>query len=114
LIGQFGGNWHPLIAQIHLTGTGIGQLRTIQTIEAKQIVERLEAIDNSGRFYRYTNIAGLPVSNYTGMLSVKPNGTGSFVEWSAQFLPNGQGTIIVKNIVSTLFKTGLESLRLRC
>jgi hypothetical protein len=114
LIGEFGSVWHPLIAQIHLTGTGIGQLRTIQTIEAKYIVERLEAINNSDRFYRYSNIAGLPVSSYTGMLSVKPNGTGSSVEWSAQFLPNGQGTIIVKNIVSSLFKTGLESLRSRC
>jgi hypothetical protein len=111
LIGQFGSSWHPLIAQIHLTGTGIGQLRTIQTIDAKQIIERLEAIDNSGRFYSYSNITGLPVSSYTGMLLVKPNGAGSSVEWSAQFLPNGQGTIIVKNILSTLFKTGLESLK---
>jgi hypothetical protein len=51
-------------------------------------------------------LRGLPVANYTGMLSVKPNGAGSSVEWRAQFLPNGQGTIIVKTIVSTLFKTG--------
>ena len=28
LIGQFGGAWHPLIARVSLTGTGIGQLRT--------------------------------------------------------------------------------------
>jgi hypothetical protein len=113
LIGQFGGYWHPLIAEIRLTGTGPGQLRTIETIDGKQIVERLEAIDNSSRFYRYANIAGLPVANYTGMLSVKPKGAGSSVEWRAQFLPNGQGTIIVKTIVSTLFKAGLDSLKSR-
>ena len=46
LIGQFGGTWHPLIAKIQLTGTGIGQLRTIETIDGKQIIERLEAIDD--------------------------------------------------------------------
>ena len=113
LIGQFGAYWHPLIAEIRLTGTGPGQLRAIETIDGKQIIERLDAIDNSGRFYRYANIAGLPVANYTGMLSVKPNGAGSSVEWRAQFLPNGQGTIVVKTIVSTLFKAGLDSLKSR-
>jgi hypothetical protein len=113
LIGQFGGYWHPLIAEIRLTGTGPGQLRTIETVDGKQIIERLEAIDNAGRFYRYTNVSGLSVANYTGMLSVKPNGAGSSVEWRAQFLPNGQATIAVKTIVSTLFKTGLDSLKSR-
>jgi hypothetical protein len=113
LIGQFGGYWHPLIAQIRLTGTGPGQLRTIETIDGKHIIERLEVIDNSSRLYRYSNIAGLPVANYTGQLSVKPNGAGSSVEWSAQFLPNDQGTLVVKTIVSTLFKAGLESLKSR-
>jgi hypothetical protein len=113
LIGQFGGFWHPLIAEIRLTGTGPGQLRTIETVDGKQIIERLDAVDNSGRFYRYANVAGLPVANYTGMLSVKPNGTGSSVEWRAQFLPNGPGTLITKTIVSTLFKAGLDSLKSR-
>ena len=64
-----------------MTGAGVGQLRTIETIDGKQIIERLEAIDPSGRFYRYTNISGIPASNYTGTLEVKPNGDGSSVEW---------------------------------
>lgn len=114
LIGQFGAAyWHPLIAEICSTGSGPGQLRTIQTIDGKQIIERLDAIDNPGRFYRYTNIAGLPVANYTGMLSVQPKGAASFVEWRAQYLPNGPGTLITKTIVATLFKTGLDSLKSR-
>ena len=113
LIGQFGASWHPLIANIKLTGTGIGQLRTIETIDGKQIIERLEAIDHSARLYRYTNIAGIPASDFTGVLEVKPNGAGSTVEWRAQYLGNGQGDIVVKAIVSTLFKAGLESLKPR-
>ena len=88
-------------------------LPTCAGAELKQIVERLDAIDNPTRSYRYTNISGIPASNYTGILSVKPNGAGSSVEWRAQFLPNGQGTLIVKTIVATLFKTGLESLKAR-
>ena len=78
LIGQFGGGWHPLIANIKLIGTGVGQLRVIETVDGKQIVERLDAIDNSARSYRYTNIGGIPASNYTGMLEVKPKGSGKF------------------------------------
>ena len=63
------------------------------------------------RSYRYTSISGIPASDYTGRLEVKPNGAGSSVEWGAQYLPKGQGDVVVKTIVSTLFKTGLESLQ---
>jgi hypothetical protein len=113
LIGDFGGSWHPLIANIKLIGGGIGQLRVIETIDGKQIIERLDAIDNSARFYRYTSISGIPASDYTGRLEVKPNGAGSSVEWGAQYLPKGQGDVVVRTIISTLFKTGLESLKPR-
>ena len=94
--------WHPLIAKIQLTGTGIGQLRTIETIDGKQIIERLEAIDDSQRLYRYTMISGIPAADYTGTLDVKPKGTGSSVEWRVQYLADGQPDFIVKTIVSTL------------
>ena len=49
MIGPFGLDWHPLVARVRLTGTGIGQLRTIETLDGKEIVERLEAIDNAKR-----------------------------------------------------------------
>ncbi len=110
VVGGFGGTWHPLIARITLTGAGVGQLRFIETIDGKHIVERLDAMDDANRFYRYTNIGGIPASNYTGEFAVKPKGTGSTVEWRAQFLANDQATFIVKLIVSTLFRVGLESL----
>jgi hypothetical protein len=113
LIGQFGGYWHPLISEIKLIGTGVGELRVIETIDGKQIIERLDAIDDSSRTYRYSNISGLPVSDYSGFLAVKPNGTGSSVEWRAQYLANGQGDIVVRTIISTLFKAGLDSLKPR-
>ena len=77
LIGQFGGMWNPLIAKIQLTGEGVGQLRTIETIDGKQIIERLEAMDNSQRLYRYTNVSGIGVVDYTGTLDVKPKGTAA-------------------------------------
>jgi hypothetical protein len=113
LIGKFGGEWHPLVARIRVTGSGVGELRTIETLDGKEIVERLDVMDTSRRFYRYTNIAGIPASHYTGTLAVKPKGRGCTVEWSAQFLANNQPDIVVRTIVGTLFKTGLESLKRR-
>jgi hypothetical protein len=113
LIGDFGGTWHPLIADIKLIGRGIGQLRVIETIDGKQIIERLDAIDNAARFYRYTSISGIPASDYTARLEVKPNALGSTVQWGVRYLPKGQGDVAVRAIVSSLLKTGLESLRAR-
>src|SRR5262249_17290438 len=76
LIGQFGGAWHPLTAKVSLTGTGIGQLRTIQTLDGQEIVERLEAIDDAKRLLAFNNMAGMAGSDYTGTLEVKPKGSG--------------------------------------
>jgi Polyketide cyclase / dehydrase and lipid transport/Domain of unknown function (DUF4331) len=113
LVGAFGGMWHPLIANVKLTGEGIGQLRTIETIDGKQIIERLDAIDKSQRFYRYTMISGVPAVDYTGTLAVKPKGSGCIAEWQVRYWADGQGDIVVKTIVSTLIKTGLGSLAKR-
>jgi Polyketide cyclase / dehydrase and lipid transport/Domain of unknown function (DUF4331) len=113
LIGQFGGAWHPLNARVNLTGAGIGQLRSILTLDGQQIVERLEAIDNAKRFLRYSNIAGMGVSQYTGTLEVKPKGSGSVVDWRAQFLATNATDRAMKVKVSTSFRSGLESLKQR-
>jgi polyketide cyclase/dehydrase/lipid transport protein len=113
LIGQFGGMWHPLIASIKLTGKGVGQLRTIETIDGKQIIERLELMDNAERLYRYTNVSGLGVVDYTGTFQLKPKGSGSSVEWRVEFLADNQPTLVVRTIVATLMKTGFEALQKR-
>jgi hypothetical protein len=113
LTGAFGGTWHPLIANIHLTGTGEGQLRTIETIDGKTIIERLEAMDQAQRSYRYGGVTGIQASNYTGIFGIKPKGAGCSVEWHVQYLPDGQPDIIIRIIVSTLLRTGLASLKAR-
>ena len=113
VIGSFDLSWHPRVARVRLTGTGIGQLRTMETLDGREIVERLEAIDNAKRSMRYTNISGIAASHYTGTLEVTPKGRGSLAEWRVQYLANGQPDIVVKTIVSALQKTGLESLTTR-
>jgi Polyketide cyclase / dehydrase and lipid transport/Domain of unknown function (DUF4331) len=113
IVGPFGGTWHPLIAHMRLSGTGVGQLRTIETVDGKRIIERLEAMDNARRQYRYSNVSGIGASNYTGTLSVTPKGAGCTVTWRVQYLADGQPDLIVKTIVGTLLKAGFEGLKPR-
>src|SRR5262245_4863283 len=107
LIGQFGGDWHPLIARVSLIGTGVGQLRKIDTLDGKEFVERLDAVDNAKRIFRYTNITGISASRCTGILEVTPKGSGSVAEWRVQYV----GPADVRAKLSPLLKTGLESLK---
>ena len=113
VIGRFNLDWHPLVASVDLIGTGIGQLRRIRTLDGREIVERLEAIDNARRFHRYALVAGVPAHHYAGTVEVKPSGRGCIAEWSVQFLANDQPDIVVRTIVSRLVKTGLGSLSRR-
>ena len=83
------------------------------TVNGQQFVERLEAVDDSKRLLRYTNVAGMAVSHFTGTLEVKPKGSGCLVDWRAQFLATNATDRAVKVKVSTQFKTGLESLKQR-
>ena len=113
LIEQFGGTWHPGFARVRLTGTGIGQLRTIEMLDGQTIIDRLEAIDEAKRVFCYANVAGMPVSHYTGELKVQAKGRGCIVEWRAQFLANHRSDRATKSLVSTLLNTGLASLKAR-
>ena len=113
VVGEFGGDWHPLIAKVSLTGTGVGQLRALATLDGKEIVERLEAIDDTKRSLRYANVAGIAASRYTAVLEVTPKGAGSVADWRVQFLANNQPDVVVKAGVSTLLTAGLESLKAR-
>jgi Polyketide cyclase / dehydrase and lipid transport/Domain of unknown function (DUF4331) len=113
VIGQFNLGWHPLVAKVRLIGTGVGQLRRIETLDGKEIVERLEAVDNTKRVYRYALVAGVPASRYAGSIEVNPKGNGCVAGWRVEFLANNQPDIVVRTQVSTLVNTGLGSLKHR-
>ncbi|HZF16499.1 MAG TPA: DUF4331 family protein [Steroidobacteraceae bacterium] len=113
IVGRFSLDWHPAVARVELSGTGIGQLRRLTTVVGKEIVERLEAVDDSKRWYRYALVAGVSASRYAGTLEVKPKGGGCVVGWSVQFLANNQPDILVRAQVSGLVKSGLDSLKTR-
>lgn len=114
VIGQFNLDWHPLVARVSLIGTGIGQLRRIQTLDGKEVIERLEAVDTAKRSYRYSLVAGIAASHYSGVIDVKPKDAHRcLAEWRVDFLADNQPDIAVRTRVAALLKTGLGSLKLR-
>jgi hypothetical protein len=113
VIGKFSLDWHPAVARVRLIGEGVGQLRRLETPDGREIIERLEEVDDMKRSYRYTLVTGVPASHYAGVIDVRPKGNGSLAEWRVEFLANNQPDIVVRTMVSTLVKTGLGSLKQR-
>ena len=112
-IGGFGSLWHPLVAQLTLTGEGPGQLRRIETLDGKIMVERLNERDEAKKIYRYALVSGIPANPYNGTLSVQTTATGSSVTWSVSYRPEGQGDLIVRLIISSLLNAGIAELKKR-
>lgn len=110
VIGQFNLDWHPLIAKVRLVGEGIGQLRRIETRDGREIIERLEGIDNAKRIQRYALVAGIPASTYAGTIDVHPKGDGSVATWRVDFLADRQPDILVRGTIANLLKAGMADL----
>jgi hypothetical protein len=108
LVGQFDSAWSPLIASLRKTGTGIGQLREIETIDGKTIIERLESLDDANQTLNYSMVSGIPAKPYTGKIQVVASGAGSRVSWTVDYRPSGQGELIVRLIIESLSLKALQ------
>ena len=111
IVGDFGSVWHPLVANLTLTGQGIGQLRRIETVDGKVFVERLYGRDETKKVLNYTMISGIPADIYEGQMSVEPNGSGSRIAWTINFRHAGMAGFILDITISTLIYTGMAALQ---
>jgi hypothetical protein len=111
VVGRFDGLWNPMVASINMIGSGVGQLREIETIDGKSIVERLDAIDDLKQTLSYSLVSGIPAKPYSGVIQVSPVGTGSKVTWTVHYRPSGQGELIVHMIIRSLMTRGFKTLQ---
>jgi len=111
IVGDFGGLWHPLVANLILTGQGPGQLRRIETVDGKILIERLESLDDINRVLTYTMISGIPADIYEGQISVEPISTGSRVIWTINYRHAGMSSFILDITLSTLMYSGMTALQ---
>jgi hypothetical protein len=113
VIGQFNLDWHPHVAKVRLVGAGTGQLRRIETRDGREIIERLEDVDDAKRIYHYTLVAGIPASHYVGTIQVRPKGEGCVADWRVDFVADKRPDIVVRGMIRNLLETGLGSLKPR-
>jgi carbon monoxide dehydrogenase subunit G len=113
LVEQFDSIWSPLVASIKKTGTGVGQLREIETVDGKIVVERLDSLDTANKTLTYTMVSGIPAKPYTGKIQVVPSGAGCRVSWTVDYRPSGQGELIVRMIIQALVERSLKALQER-
>jgi hypothetical protein len=114
VIGKFNLDWHPVVADVTLTGSGRGQLRRIRTRDGGRVIERLEEVNDKKRFYRYAMVAGLPAAHYTGLIEVRPGAKGGAVAgWRVEYQADDKPDIAVRGRIAALIKTGLGSLKSR-
>jgi hypothetical protein len=115
LIGSFDGmaDWHPAVERSEL-GAG-GKLRRLGLAGGGEVVDRLVSHDDKKRIYRYFSVESpLPVAECAGAISVRvgDDGTGSIVEWSANFAPAGFSETDSKSVVRSVYEAGMDNLRM--
>ena len=116
LIGGFGSlpDWLPYIARSELSEGG--RVRHLANPGGDTIIERLEAFDNAARSYSYSiRQSPFPVTGYLSTLRVREanGGTGSRVEWSGEFTPDGVSDREAARLFQGIYEDGLKSLAAR-
>lgn len=115
LVGRFHnfGQWHPMVKRSEISGRGRGALRKLRLIDGGMLVERLEYVSDTDRFYVYSVIDGsLPVSHCVAQIRVteSPRGT-SVMEWSSQFIPRQSTETGALDVVRSIYRQGLENVK---
>jgi Domain of unknown function (DUF4331)/Polyketide cyclase / dehydrase and lipid transport len=110
-IGDFAKNWNPAFAALKTIGTGLGQVREIETIYGKRIFERLDLVDQANLTLKYTVLSGLPAHPNRHTLSVKPQGQGCVVSWLVEYRAESQGELIAHMDIEQLMAAGIQALQ---
>ncbi len=113
-IRQFSGieNYLPMIAKSEVEGSGVGAKRTCTTGDGAQLVERLEALDDTKRSLSYSIAeAPMPMDGYYGTMTVRDLGGGKCeVSWSSTFeCPDGAADGMEK-MLEGIYAAGIDGL----
>jgi hypothetical protein len=112
LIGGFNSlpDWLPFIPKSELSEGG--RVRSLQTADGAEIVERLQVFDNAAKTYSYSiTQAPFPATDYLATIKVEAQGQGARVTWSGRFEPAGLSEEEVVALFTGIYQGGLEALR---
>lgn len=114
LVREFGGikKWNDGIDSVEVDGEGVGAVRTIK-MGGIEIQERLEHIDETGRSFSYSIVAGpVPVENYLASMTIHDAGSDkSKVTWQGSFEPKGAPAEDCERLFIGVYEGGLAALK---
>lgn len=94
-VGDFGtaARWHPQVSGVTIIDGPAGRARLLQFKTGGEQLERLQAMDQAHRVYRYSvERTSLPIEGYTGELRVEAADAGtSRIVWAAHFTLADEG-----------------------
>ena len=100
--------WHPAIASSEMEG----DTRWLTLPDGAQIQETIESLDAAARSCTYSIVESpLPMTDYVSTIQVTEEGSGSAVDWTASFQPNGAPAADVVAIFKGLYQAGFSVLR---
>lgn len=112
LIGGFDAlpDWLPFIPESALSQGG--RVRTLKSVDGDTIIERLLDFNEARRSYSYTILSGpAPVRDYQSTLQVVAQGSGSRVQWSGSFVPQGISDAEATALFAGIYEAGLAALK---
>jgi hypothetical protein len=115
VIREFGNliKWAPDVAQMQLTGSGVGAVRTVIFHDGARAVERLESLNDASQTLSYTILEStLPVEGYVASLTVRDlGGAGCEVEWYSTFGAKGAPEKEVSGLLEAFYRKSLGGLQ---
>ncbi len=115
VVRDFGGikRWNPGIEDVEVEGSGVGSVRTIKMGGGIELQERLEHVDDVGRSFSYSIIAGpVPVENYLASLTIHEADEGhSRITWQSSFDPKGAPEADCVALFTGVYEGGIAALR---
>lgn len=105
--------WNPLVRAVEAEGDTVGCTREVDIEGAGQFIERLEALDEGERVYRYAIIdSPLPLKNCTVEIRVSDNGDGTAtVECKSDFVAQEAGEFKAVKALQQLYQNALDHLQ---
>lgn len=102
--------WHPAVANCEIQSAEAGKFRILTLQDGGIIKERHSGNKPTGYMYSITE-GPLPVKNYNARFELEKKDDGSLITWTASFLAEGATDEEAKDVITGIFKAGLESIK---
>ena len=111
IVGKFDHPWSPLVIETKIIGDGSNRLRVIRLVDGKTITERLIEENQEKGLLKYQLVSGISANPLNNEIAVIPTPSGTDINWTIRYLPDGQGELFVGLMLNTWIDVGMTALK---